>query len=106
MRCMQSAHETGLPVMRPLFLGFPADQAAWEVDDQYLFGDDILVAPVITEGARERQVYLPAGAGWLDAWTGTRHDGGARITAAAPLDTIPVYLREGGQVRPFGGEPG
>jgi alpha-D-xyloside xylohydrolase len=103
---MQSAHETGLPVMRPLFLGFPADQASWEVDDQYLFGEDILVAPVITEGARERQVYLPAGAGWQDAWTGTRHDGGARITAAAPLDTIPVYLREGGQVRPFGGEPG
>ena len=56
--------------MRPLFLDFPADPACWEVQDQFLFGDDILVAPVVTEGARERRVYLPAGAAWRDAWTG------------------------------------
>ena len=70
MDCMRSAHETGLPVMRPLFLDFPADQTGWEVDDEFLLGEDILVAPVITEGARERSVYLPAGAGGRDAWTG------------------------------------
>jgi len=106
MHCMRSAHETGLPPMRPLFLDFPADQASWEVEDQFLLGEDILVAPVITEGARERQVYLPAGAAWRDAWTGVLGPGGERVTAAAPLDTIPVYLREGGRVRPFGGESG
>ncbi|HEY1640256.1 MAG TPA: TIM-barrel domain-containing protein [Streptosporangiaceae bacterium] len=101
---MAAAAQTGLPPMRPLFVDFPADQAAWDVDDQYLFGPDILVAPVVTEGARERQVYLPAGATWLDAWTGAPQEGGAWVTAPAPLDKIPVYLREGGKVEPFGAD--
>ncbi len=102
MEQMRAAHETGLPPMRPLFLNFPADPASWEVEDQFLFGDDILVAPVVVEGARERQVYLPAGTAWRDAWTGADHAGGQWITAPAPLDTIPVFLREGGRVEPFG----
>jgi alpha-D-xyloside xylohydrolase len=91
--------------MRPLFVDFPGDSASWEVEDQFLFGDDILVAPVYTEGARTRRVYLPAGpegTTWRDAWTGTEHPGGEWITAPAPLDTIPVYLRGDGQVEPFG----
>jgi alpha-D-xyloside xylohydrolase len=99
---MRTAHEAGLPPMRPLFLNFPSDPASWEVEDQFLFGPDVLVAPVYVEGARERPVYLPAGAAWRDAWTGAGHEGGQWITAPAPLETIPVYLRAGGRVEPFG----
>lgn len=99
---MRAAHETGLPPMRPLFLDFPDDSVSWEVEDQFLFGPDILVAPVVVEGARERAVYLPAGAAWRDAWTGEEHPGGEWITAPAPLEIIPVYLRSGGAVEPFG----
>jgi len=105
MEQMRGAHETGLPPMRPLFLDFPGDPVSWEVEDQFLFGGDVLVAPVVTEGARERRVYLPAGPGgtaWQDAWTGAEHQGGEWITAPAPLDTIPVYLRAGGRLQPFG----
>ena len=100
MEQMRVAHETGLPPMRPLFLDFPADPACWDIADQFLFGGDILVAPVVTEGARERDVYLPAGADWRDAWTGAPAAGGQWVTAAAPLELIPVYVR--GNVSPFG----
>jgi alpha-D-xyloside xylohydrolase len=100
MEQMKVAHETGLPPMRPLFLNFPADPVCWDIQDQFLFGDDILVAPVVTEGAREREVYLPAGADWRDAWTGAPAAGGRWVTAAAPLELIPVYVR--GRAEPFG----
>jgi alpha-D-xyloside xylohydrolase len=102
MELMRAAHETGVPAMRPLFLDFPADPASWEVENQFLFGSDVLVAPVVAEAAREREVYLPPGTAWRDAWTGAEHHGGQWITAPAPLDTIPVYLRAGGRVAPFG----
>jgi alpha-D-xyloside xylohydrolase len=64
---MRVAEETGLPVMRPLFLNFPSDPLCWEVDDQFLLGDDVLIAPVLEYRAREREVYLPAGSTWYDA---------------------------------------
>jgi len=102
MAQMRIAHESGLPPMRPLFLNHPADQTSWEVEDQFLLGDDLLVAPVTHEGAQQREVYLPAGATWRDAWTGVQCRGGGWVTAPAPLDTIPVYVREGGRAEPFG----
>ncbi len=102
MEQMRAAHETGVPPMRPLFLNFPGDQACWEIADQFMLGGDILAAPVTAEGAREREVYLPAGAVWRDAWTGAKHQGGQWVTAPAPLEVIPVYLRDGGRVEPFG----
>jgi alpha-D-xyloside xylohydrolase len=102
MAAMRVAHTDGLPPMRPLFLGFPADEPCWEIADEFLLGDDLLVAPVVTEGARQRQVYLPAGAGWRDAWNGQSHAGGQWLTAAAPLETIPVFVRDGGSLEPFG----
>lgn len=92
---MRAAHEEGLPPMRPLFLEFPADPAAWTVADAYLFGPELLVAPVLEAGARERAVYLPAGARWTDAWTGEEYAGGAEVTVSAPLERIPLFLREG-----------
>jgi alpha-D-xyloside xylohydrolase len=95
MAQMRLASERGVPPMRPLLYDFPQDEAAWRVDDEFMFGPDILVAPVIYQGARSRAVYLPAGTTWTDAWTGEAFAGGQIITAAAPLERIPVYLKAG-----------
>jgi alpha-D-xyloside xylohydrolase len=92
---MHIAHRTGTPPMRPLFFDYPGDPEAYAVEDEYLFGPDLLVAPVLEEGARRRAVYLPAGAGWKDAWTGESWEGGRWLEAAAPLDRIPLYLKDG-----------
>jgi alpha-D-xyloside xylohydrolase len=92
---MRDAHESGLTPMRPYFVEFPDDPRAWEVDTAYLFGPNLLVAPVLEAGAREWTVYLPAGASWRDAWTGQDYDGGQSVTVDAPLERIPLFLRDG-----------
>ncbi|GAB2971990.1 glycoside hydrolase family 31 protein [Saccharothrix stipae] len=92
---MRVAHGTGLPPMRPLFVDFPDDERAWQVEDQFMFGPDLLVAPVTEYRARARTVYLPAGTDWTDAWTGAPAVGGTTVDAAAPLDRIPVFVRAG-----------
>lgn len=92
------ASETGLPPMRPLFVDHPDDEAAWPVDDQFLFGPDLLVAPVYRLGQRSREVRLPAGARWTDRATGVLHEGGQVLLADAPLDRIPLFAREGAQL--------
>jgi alpha-D-xyloside xylohydrolase len=93
---MVTASATGLPPMRAMFLEFPDEPTAWELADQFMFGPDVLVAPVTAAGARERSVYLPTGASWLDAWTGEALNRTGWVTAPAPLERIPVFLREGG----------
>jgi alpha-D-xyloside xylohydrolase len=94
---MRVAARTGLPPMRPLFVDFPADGPSWMVDDQFLFGPDVLVAPVTEPGVREREVYLPPGE-WVDAATGAEHRGGVTVTVAAPIERIPVFVRAGADV--------
>ncbi len=94
-RLMKDASETGAPVMRPLFYDFPADKICWQVEDSYMFGPDLLISPVMEAGAKEREVYLPAGCRWVDAYTGQVHEGGQRVTVPAPLGIIPVMMREG-----------
>lgn len=84
--------ETGEPLMRPLFLDWPGDPQAWQVEDQYCFGRALLVAPVLQPGAAERRLYLPDGE-WVDFWDGRPVAGGQWLTVAAPLDRIPVYRR-------------
>ena len=79
--------------MRPLFFDFPEDQACASIDDEFLFGPDLLVAPVLTEGARGREIYLPTGTSWSDAWSGQNYEGGQHLVAEAPLERIPLYLR-------------
>ncbi len=95
---MQLAHEKGTPPMRPLFFDFPDDAECVTVDDQFLLGPDLLVAPVLTAQTSHRNVYLPAGATWTDAWSGQTLDGGQRIIAEAPLARIPLYLRADSQL--------
>jgi alpha-D-xyloside xylohydrolase len=95
---MKLAHEKGVPPMRPLFFDFPEDGDCIDVEDQFMYGPDLLVAPVLYEGARSREVYLPAGTTWRDAWTDERLEGGQWITADAPLDRIPLYLRGDAQL--------
>jgi alpha-D-xyloside xylohydrolase len=98
---MREAHVKGTPPMRPLFYDFPEDPAAWEVDDQYMFGPDLLVAPVVHAGQRSRSVYLPAGAEWRNAFNGAVVMGGQRISVDAPLEQIPLFVRDGAQLPLF-----
>ena len=95
MEQMKTASDTGRPVMRPLFYDFPGDQNAYGVEDEYMFGPDLLVAPVIEQGVQSRTVYLPAGSRWTDACTGDTQEGGCRIEVPAPLEKIPVFYRDG-----------
>lgn len=89
----QAAHEHGAPPMRPLYFDFPSDPAAANLADQFMLGPDLLVAPVTEQGASSRQVYLPAGAEWVDAWTGQEYPGGQLYQVSTPLKRIPVFWR-------------
>ncbi len=94
------AHTQGLPLMRPLVLNYPDDPRVWALGQQFLWGDDLLVAPVTREGATAWPVYLPAGV-WYDFWTGARHQGPGGITVQAPLERVPLLARAG-SVIPMG----
>lgn len=100
-KCMRAASETGAPVMRPLFFDFPEDKKCWETEDVYMFGPDVLVAPVMELGARERTLYLPKGAEWKDAVSGNLYEGGRTVTVDAPLSVIPVFVRDGKDIKIF-----
>jgi alpha-D-xyloside xylohydrolase len=92
---MRAAHEKGTPVIRPLFYDFSGDSRSWETEDEFMFGPNYLVAPILYEGMREREVYLPAGPKWTNAWTGESFEGGGLIRVDAPLERIPVFSRDG-----------
>lgn len=88
-------YRTGAPFMRGLFMDFPNDPKVANLGDEYMFGPAFLVAPVTEQGQTSRPVYLPAGADWYDYWTNQRYTGGQTITAAAPIDRIPLFVRAG-----------
>lgn len=92
---MEDAHKKGAPVIRPLFFDFPADTKAWEVEDAYMFGPDVLVAPVMHDAVRSRTVYLPAGKKWTDLHTTMVYEGGQVISIKTPIELIPVFLTNG-----------
>jgi alpha-glucosidase/alpha-D-xyloside xylohydrolase len=91
---------TGLPLMRALWLHYPDDPKAIGRDDEYLWGRDLLVAPVVEKGATSRQIYLPRGV-WYDFWTRERKEGGREITREIDLETMPLYVRAG-SILPLG----
>jgi alpha-glucosidase len=84
------AAEVSEPIVKHLMLLFPADPEVRGLSDQYILGDKLLVAPVVTEGADSRSVYLPEG-DWFHIWTGDKYTGGQRITVAAPIGSPPVF---------------
>ena len=105
----REARETGLPLMRALWLHYPTDATAVERGDEYLWGRDLLVAPVIAKGAKSREVYLPVG-DWYDWWTNEKQSGGRKISKNVDLKTMPLYVRAGGiipfdPVRQYADEP-
>ena len=90
----REARDSGLPLMRPLWLHYPDDAHARGLGDEFLWGRDLLIAPVYTKGATSRQVYLPQG-DWYDWWTHARTTGGRPVTRAVDLATMPIYVRAG-----------
>ena len=85
--------ERGIPVQRPLFLHFEDDPEAYTTQTQYLYGPDLLVAPVIEAGVESRDVYLPAGETWVHLWTGKVEEGGRCLAVNAPDGRPPVFYR-------------
>jgi alpha-D-xyloside xylohydrolase len=96
---MSAAHLRGSPIIRPLFYDFPGDGQAWAVEDAYMFGPDVLVAPILFEGQRARDVYLPIRTRWISHGSGEVFDGGQVVNESAPLDHLPVFFREKGSIR-------
>ena len=88
------SHQSGLPVMRPLVLEYPEDEKTYNLSDQFMVGDSILVAPVYQPDRSERMVYLPKG-NWYDFWTGKSYQGQTHIIAKAPLETMPIFIKAG-----------
>ena len=89
-------HEkTGEPIMRPLWYEFPNDKGTYLINDEYLVGKDVLVAPVVREGAETRGIYLPVGADWIDWWTGERLESGKIHYLKTPIDRLPIFVRAG-----------
>lgn len=92
---MKQAHEKGTPIMRTMFYEFPEDEVCWKLKDQYMYGSDILVAPVAYEKMYAREVYLPSGTKWTSLRDGKVYEGGQIVLVEAPLKVIPIFLRDG-----------
>ena len=99
---LDEAHRTGLPPVRPLLLHYQADPHTWTMDDEFLLGRDLLLAPVCRPAQERRRVYLPAGL-WYDFWTGRPFAGERTYVVNAPLETVPMFVR-GGAILPLGPE--
>jgi len=100
--------QSGIPVMRALWLHYPDDPKAVACGDEYLWGRNILVAPVVEQGATSRRVYLPQG-DWFDYWSGEKRKGGSEIVRPVDLETTPLFVRAGsllplGPIKQFVGE--
>lgn len=90
-----NGENNGLPIMRPLLLHYEKDENTYEINDEFLCGDSILVAPIVEQGKKNRMVYLPEGDDWIDYWTKEYFSGGKFIIKNAPLDTCPIYVKAG-----------
>ena len=99
---LEAAHRPGVPLFRPLMLDYQDDSNTYNLDDQFMIGDDLLVAPIVKPDLTSRLVYLPKGI-WYDFWTNKKYDGGAMIRVDAKLETVPMFVR-GGAVIPMGPE--
>ena len=94
---MEEAHKKATPVMRPMFFEFPEDEKTYDIWDCYMFGGDILVAPICYAHEMKRSVYLPKGATWTLANDGSVYEGGQTIEVEAGIETLPIFLRNKAQ---------
>lgn len=94
-KAMTEAHEKGTPVIRPMFYDFADDKNCWEIENQYMFGSDVLVIPVTDKDCRKMNVYLPCGKTWTNAWTNESFEGGQWISVDAPIEQIPLFTTNG-----------
>lgn len=95
----KEANETGMPIVRPLFIQYPGQKEAWKDWQTYMYGPDILVSSIWQKGKNAHKVYLPAGEKWHDAWNpGKVYEGGQTIEVETPLHKIPVFVKEGSSV--------
>ena len=99
---LEEAHRTGVPLFRPLMLNYQNDPNTYNLDDQFMIGEDLLVAPIVKADVTSRLVYLPKGV-WYDYWTNKKYVGGTMIRVNAPLETVPMFVR-GGAIIPMGPE--
>jgi len=96
----QEARRSGMPIVRPAFLADPKSAAAWKNWQTYLYGPDLLVAPMWEKGKRTQEVYLPSGNKWIDVWhAGRVYSGGQTITVPAELHQIPLFIRSGANIK-------
>lgn len=89
--------KTGLPIIRPLVLHYEKDERTWNLNDEFMVGEQMLVAPVLTPGTDKRMVYLPEGI-WYDYFTGAKYEGRQYYLVDAPIDTCPVFVKEGSMI--------
>ena len=99
---LEEAHRTGVPLFRPLMLNYQDDASTYNLDDEFMIGEDLLVAPIVKPDVTSRLVYLPKGM-WYDFWTNKKYSGGTTIRIDAPLETVPIFVR-GGAIIPIGPE--
>jgi len=94
---LEEAHRTGVPPFRPLLLNYQDDPSTYNLDDQFMVGNDLLVAPIMKPDVTRRLVYLPSGS-WYDYWTNKKYAGGTMISVDAPLDVVPMFVRAGAMI--------
>jgi alpha-glucosidase len=91
---LEEAHRTGVPLFRPLVLNYQDDPNTYNLDDEFMIGTDLLVAPIVKPDVIRRLVYLPKGT-WYDYWTNKKYEGGTMISVDAPLEIVPMFVRAG-----------
>jgi alpha-glucosidase len=91
---LEESHRTGVPLFRPLMLNYQDDENTYNLDDEFMIGEDLLVAPIVKPDVTARLVYLPKG-NWYDYWTNKRYEGGKMIRVDAPLENVPMFVRAG-----------
>lgn len=96
-KLMKEAHEKGTPVMRTLFYEYPDDEKCWEIEDEYLYGSDFLVAPVCYAGQKKKKVYLPGNETWIEYETGIEYEGKQWVEIYTPMESMPVFIKKGSE---------
>ncbi|RII35618.1 DUF4968 domain-containing protein [Clostridium chromiireducens] len=92
---MWNCSKNGAPIIRPLLFNYQNDKNTYEINDEFLCGENILVAPVVEQGAKARIIYLPEGETWVDYWTKEEYRGGQYIIRETPLDICPIFIKGG-----------